>query len=304
MKRLITHSLLALISLSSAYAASLAESGDEALEHASKDGIIVFTYAEGWDNFSKPFALKLLDNTRIVDACGDASILSYPCYDTETEEQLAQLEKLRGKLAIPYVKSYPAIILFDSKGRHGATIQGQELLYATEAELASILQTRIKEIQKQSAILAQAKEKKGTEKAALLGAAADMSTLVAPEDYLKQITQLDPEDKTGYVRRFSINEWKMAEKVAALDNMPDIIKFVDSVLADDAYTVKVKQTAIARMLGLWRSLGTEEQIPQMKRYAQKMIDLDSSNYHAASAQYIMQHWLRPGGGGKPKKLRL
>ncbi len=294
MKKILMYTLMGVMTACSLNAATKVETGDAALAHAgAKNGIAVFTYAEGWDEYSKKTSLKLMANEGIIKALGDASVLAYPCYDVETEAQEAKLTKMRGALDIPRVLSYPAIILFDAKGRHAATLQGRELTAYTTDSIAKLIKQHMGLISKQNSLLAQAEKADGVAKAKLLGRAANMPDLVAPKDSVKTITALDPEDKSGYIRGLSTDEWKMSAQVAEIEDMKAMMTYVDKVVADDAYSTKVKQTAMIRLIGQWRSKGDRSQLPTMRKYAEKIIALDPSNYHAISARYMLEIWLRP-----------
>lgn len=284
---------MGLMSFATLHAATKVETGDAALAQAGKNGIVVFTYAEDWDEYSKKTALKLIANPAVLKACGDATILAYPCYDVETDAQIQKLTEMRGKLNIPIVQSYPAIIMFDAKGRHAATLQGRELTAYTTESIAKLIHRHMKLIAKQNDLLEQAEKADGTTKATLLGRAASMPDLIAPKDALKTITALDPSDASGFVRGLGTDEWKMSAQVAEITDMKEMMVYVDKVLADEAYSTKVKQTAIIRMIGQWRTMGDRSQLKAMRNYAQKVIELDPSNYHAISATYMMGAWLRP-----------
>ncbi|MFI3243973.1 MAG: hypothetical protein R3Y56_06955 [Akkermansia sp.] len=293
MKKILLFTLMGVMTACSLNAATKVTTGDAALAQAGpKNGIVVFTYAEDWDEYSKALCKKLMANQGVLDALGDAAILPYPCYDVETEAQEAELTKMRGELDIPRVLSYPAIILFDAKGRHAATLQGRELTAYTTDSIAKLIKQHMGLIAKQNSLLAKADATDGVAKAKLLGRAANMPDLVAPKDVVKAITALDPKDESGYVRGLSTDEWKMSANVAEIENMKDMMAFVDKVVADEAYSTKVKQTAMIRLIGQWRTLGTREQLPTMRQYAEKVIKLDPSNYHAISARYMIDVWLR------------
>ncbi len=279
--------------MGSLQAASVVTSGDVALQMAPKDGIIVFTYAEGWDGFSKKLSNKLMANEQIKKASGDAAFLAYPSYDLPTEAQEKQLTELRGELEVPRVLCYPAMIIFDSKGRHATTIQGRDLTAYTTGSIAKLLARRIEKTKAQSAMLAKAETATGVEQAKLLGQASNMPDMVAPKDYLKKIKELDPEDTSGYTKGLSTDEWKVSAEIAELTSMEEIITYVDKVLADKSYKTKTKQAAIARMIAQWRTMGTRDQIPTMAEYAKKMIALDATNYHAKSAEFMLHMWFRP-----------
>ncbi len=291
-KKILLYTLMGVMTACSLNAATKVETGEAALTQAGKNGIVVFTYADGWDDYSKKTCIKLMANEGILEALGDAAFLAYPCYDMETEEQAAKLAEISGKLEIPRVLSYPAIIMFDAKGRHAATLQGRELTAYTTPSIAKLIKKHMKLIAKQNSLLAKAEQVEGVEKAKLLGRAANMPDLVAPKDAVKTITQLDPNDESGYIRGLSTDEWKMSDKVAAITDMKEMMAFVDQVVADEAYSTKAKQTAIIRMIGQWRTMGDRAQLPTMRKYAEKVIALDPSNYHAISAQYMIGAWLR------------
>lgn len=293
-KHIVLSALIASVSLSPlpCAAATQVQDGDAALAKAGKDGIIIFTYAEGWDKFSKQLALKYMASDAIKRASGDAALLALPCYDGSPADQAEKLASTLGELKVPTVLSYPAIIILDAKGRHASTIQGRDMTAYTTESVAKILAARLKDLKQQNELIEQAEKASGPAKAKLLGKAATMPNMVAPPDHLKQIKEADPEDVSGVTRGLTTDEWKISAQVAELKSIEEMIPFVEEVLADELYSTKVKQTAILRLIAQWRTMGTRDQLGLMRKYAQKVIDLDDSNYHANSAKYMQEYWLR------------
>ncbi len=291
MKNLLQLFLLGFTLTGAALAATQVNSGDEALRQSGEEGIMVFTYAEDWDHYSKKLCLDLMADAGVSKASGDAVFLAYPSYGTPNEAQKEELAKLRGNLKIPNPLSYPAIIFLSKEGVMLSSLSGHELRKHTKEEIIQKITERRDIIAQHRLLTAKANQATGTEKIKLLGQIAHLPHIKLPKKFADQAKALDPNDETGYVHALGTNEYQLAAQVAKMD-MAEAMAYVDKILVNDRYSVRQKQAACAGLLGMWRTKGTRAQLGQMRQYAKKMEELGPDNLHGISARYIRKEWLK------------
>ncbi len=292
MKKVLQFFLLGFALAGAAGAAIKVNSGDEALKQSGEEGIMVFTYAEDWDHYSKKLSLDLMADAGIEKASGDAVILTYPSYALPSKEREAELEKLRGKLKIPNPLSYPAILFLSKEGVHLSSISGQELRKYSKEEIAQKITERHQLLAQHRQLSKKAAEAQGAEKVKLLGQIAHLPHIKLPKKFANQAKALDPHDESGYVHALETNEFKLAAQVAEMD-MQEAMAYVDKILVNERYSIRQKQAACAGLLGMWRKKGTRAQLVKMRQYSKKMEELAPDNLHGISARYIRREWLKP-----------
>ena len=89
---------------------------EEAQSKAGKEGIVLVTYAEGWDKCSKKTALDMLENPAVKKALGKAVVLTLGVPDISTKEDHEANAKRFGKMDLSFPDRYPAFIFYNNEG--------------------------------------------------------------------------------------------------------------------------------------------------------------------------------------------
>lgn len=275
-----------------AQAATRVKDMTAALSKAQDDGIMVFLYGVGWDKYSAKRCTQIMDDKLFKQTVGKAVYLSYPCYEAPTAEQKAELEKILAGNTIPFPKTYPAIIWLNKKGKAILSLQGEELTRSSSKELYKLIADKLTIVRKQAELESAADKAKGVEKARLLGQSYTLEGVNAPDkETLAEIKSADPNDSSGYTKYFTTGEYDISAQVLKL-KFAESQKLVDEILQDSSYSSLVKQAATIAMLGQWRTQGSREQVPAMRKYAESVIKLNPDNYHAGSARYMLDEWFK------------
>lgn len=285
--------LLALGSLSPmAQATTKVKDMNSALIKAGDDGIMIFLYGVGWDKFGEKRCTQIMNDKGFKEQAGKAIILSYPCYETPTSAQKAELQKISAGRTIPFPKTYPAIIWMDKTGQHLFTIQGSELSRSSSKELYQLIKQKRELVNKHSQLLNEADKAKGLARAKLIGQSWDLAGFESPDKKtLAEIKKNDPKDSCGYLSYYSVGEYDISSEILNL-RFDAAQKRVDQILQSNKYNALVKQAAIIAMLGQWRTEGTRKDLAAMRKYAQEVIKLNADNYHAGSARYMINEWFK------------
>ena len=115
-KSTVTLSLALLASLClSAKAASQYPTFEQAQQHVTDTGYIVFIYPAGWDKYGEKLCKKLITTESVKTAAGDAALLLAPIYQIRDEKNNAAAKNVMGALSYPGDMadiSYPAIVFY------------------------------------------------------------------------------------------------------------------------------------------------------------------------------------------------
>lgn len=292
-KSTVTLSLALLASLClSAKAASQYPTFEQAQQHVTDTGYIVFIYPAGWDKYGEKLCKKLIATESVKTAAGDAALLLAPIYQIRDEKNNAAAKNVMGALSYPGDMadiSYPAIVFYEKGGRQYATIHGRELMRATPDQVATLVKNRLAAKKKQEELLSQSRAATSPgEKAKLLLESSRVSGIAWPGGLREAMQAADPGDKHGYLGALNFG---FSPKQG--ESMQDFLNRLDSVLANKLYAPWQKQRACAAAIGhIRRSLGTMAGGPLITKYAKAMHKLDPDSTLGVSAPVVMRDWVR------------
>ena len=292
-KSTVTLSLALLASLClSAMAASQYPTFEQAQQHVTDTGYIVFIYPAGWDKYGEKLCKKLIATEAVKTAAGDAALLLAPIYQIRDEKNNAAAKNIMGALSYPGDMadiSYPAIVFYEKGGRQYATIHGRELMRATPDQVATLVKNRLAAKKKQEELLSQSRAATSPdEKAKLLLESSRLSGIAWPGGLREAMQAADPGDKHGYLGALNFG---FSPKQG--ESMQDFLSRLDAVLANKLYSPWQKQRACAAAIGhIRRSLGTMAGGSLITKYAKAMHKLDPDSTLGVSAPVVMRDWVR------------
>lgn len=287
-------------------AAKIVENYQAAQNNVPEDGYAVIIYADGWDKFSKKTAHKLLKSKAVREALKNTVTIEYaaPNFWTAppkdcTPEQAAKIRDSKkerdtklGKLKWAGPQTYPGIALYDKNGRHYATIN---IFYSERnktKEIAGKINDARESLAKQNELLKKAESASGLEKARLLGQSATFPNINRPDNIVKRIKEVDPQDKSGFVRRLEFNMHGYAEGTAKTTDWKQTLKEVEDKIADKAYSDTQRQGLYATACGLLHRHGTIDDMPKLSRYLREMEKLDPKSIQGVSADHAAVIWIK------------
>lgn len=267
-----------------------AEDIEQAKPLVGQDGYAVVAYADGWDTFSRQACQKILAHEAVREALGKTVVLELAVPNVTSKEQAEANKKRFGILNVPNPSQYPAIYLYDQKGRLYSTICIPYKELKKYKSIASCISERKEAGQRRYDLLEQADKAKGVEKAKLLGQAATIPDINQPDKVLNTIKKEDPKDESGYVRRLSHNPWAFAENSAKNKDWEAALAEVEKRLADPAYSPDQKQAMCATAIGLYYRNGSVEHLEAIRRYARQMQELDPDSVLGRSTDIMLREW--------------
>ncbi len=263
----------------------------EAESQVTDDGYIIAAYADGWDSYSKARCEQLLADPLLQEAAGGALLLALPIPDVSNDETRAKQAALCGKLRVPAANSYPALIFFDKNGAHYATICGTPVLRGQSDKLAASISKCMAAGKKRTAMLAEAANASGADKAKLLFNAYQIGGLSrAPENLGEQLAQADPEDVSGMRRALNFNPYAFALGLNSKDLNTGLAE-VKKILDDPAYSNKQKQQACTAAIGLLRRKGGVKGSAELRRYTALMKKYAPTSTEGRVADYVQRQWM-------------
>ena len=292
-KSTVTLSLALLASLClSAKAASQYPTFEQAQQHVTDTGYIVFIYPAGWDKYGEKLCKKLIATESVKTAAGDAALLLAPIYQIRDEKNNAAAKNIMGALSYPGDMadiSYPAIVFYEKGGRQYASIHGRELMRATPDQVATLVKERLAAKKKQEELLSKSRTATSPdEKAKLLLESSRLSGIAWPGGLREAMQAADPGDKLGYLGALNFG---FSPKQG--ESMQDFLSRLDAVLANKLYSPWQKQRACAAAIGhIRRSLGTMAGGSLITKYAKAMHKLDPDSTLGVSAPVVMRDWVR------------
>ncbi len=307
--RALLPALLCLLAVLPTPAARTAASYDEAKPHLTEDGCIFFAHAEGWDHFSQKRCDALMAAKDIRRAAGNAVLIPLPIAEFADDARKQKQKKYCGELTVPGARSYPALIFFDARGRHYATLCGAVVTRGGSAEISRRITELMAAGRERVRLLDEAERAQGPAKASLIFKAYQIEGLSGSAwQQRDELAKLDPDDISGTVRSARFNPYDFAYK---LERKPlkEAVPEVERMLADHAYTPLQKQRICAALIGTLRRRGTPEEKAAISLYAERMHELDPDSREGKTAGYVLSQWLhRPGlhyhEGWTPDNIRL
>lgn len=246
---------------------------------ASNADFIVCAYGDGWEKLSSQFKEKVWDNEKSFSSLESQTILTtIRILENPTKEQEEDLKKIQGDFK-ESIHSLPQIYLFDKTGFCYAKLRGTEV-----SKNPSKLVSEIKELQnkrkKRDDLIArssQAASKK--DKGRFLGQAYEIPDLNRPKSVLAELKKVDPEDESGYQKRFSFNIYDYHKY---LDEPKEkAMQAFKDALNSSAYTNQQKQS----ILGVQSTYQRKHNAPQSElgETFRKMNALDPHSINGKAA---------------------
>ncbi|WP_193213607.1 hypothetical protein [Luteolibacter marinus] len=156
------------------------------------------------------------------------------------------------------VRSYPGIALFDAEGRLVAKREGMSEIESMGAPGQALLRA-VEVRRKRDALWQRAAKESGPAAARLLGKGLDMMNLgLGPKDVykpvLERIRKEDPEDRSGYVARYTFPGMKLVEsamKLAGEQKFEDADKEIAAWLSKRSLLPDQRQQALSARFALY-----------------------------------------------------
>lgn len=254
----------------------------EARQKATRDHVdcLVLVYGKDWDRIGAVFRQKVWNQDSVQQAMGNktvSSVLEVPQNLSKEENDI--FEKDVRKKVGANVRSMPGIAFFDAKGFCYASLSGSDLPRES-MRLAEKIRQTMELRAKRDALLAEASRKEGQEKARLLCMAGEIRGINRDPEILKELKKCDPEDKSGYVGRYTFNVFDLQPKLKDVSK-EEGLKILDEALRIPRLTAEQKQ----KIYGLrgsflrWQKASAAEQKENYKR----MRDLDPNSFYGKAA---------------------
>ncbi len=272
-------------------AVQVAANAAEAKKLVKEDGYIIFSYAEGWDEYSKQRCEALMADKEIRRAAGDAVLMLNPIAEAPDEARATAIRELREGLNIPGAWSYPALIFISKEGWHYATVNGSVVARGKSRELAAIITDRMEKGQKRRRMDAEAFKVGGPSMARLRFDAHQIDGLSGMDKGTRAaIRAADPQDTTGVIRATNFDAYGFATRLGN-NGVESGLRQVDAMLTDTAYTPRQKQQMCAAAIGMLRRQGNIVHAASMRRYATLMQKLVPDSAEGKAAPYILANWI-------------
>lgn len=237
-----------------------AETYDDAAAAAGEDGVIVFCYGPDWNQRSVRMLKNFWKRPAVEQATGGAILVAVPFYQDPTPEQREERSRIAGSSPEPRNGICPSILMVDQVGNVYCNLSGTDDLGGEDGALAlKNMREKLEAYRKSRALMAQAENLRGVEKAKVLGQIAELP-IKAPADLIEQIRQADPNDSTGLVRRnthdaklFLYKQMGTTDGFISEDFIPDLKQISAEcmkVVNDTALRTSDRQAAYSLIIGL------------------------------------------------------
>lgn len=281
--------LVCLLATSASFSAELVGSVSDARKKAkeTKADYVVLAYGGDWDKFGKMFKERLWANPELLSQLTPSTLateMTWPENPTK-EEQEKRKELIKDFGENP--RSLPAIFFFDQEGFCYASLTGAQMS-KKPAELAKQLKDTQKLREKRDAMLSQASTLSGAEKAKILGLSGEIPGLNRQKNLVDELKKCDPDDKSGYQKRFTFDPWKYHKLLEG--PLEDGAKELDAMVADPAYTAEQKQIILGIKSTLQRKNKADK--AQIKATFEKMKALDPNSVFGKSADKAIQEYAK------------
>lgn len=193
---------------------------------------------------------------------------------------------------LPHVRSYPALVLLDSKGRIFAMREGV-LNVDNPANNSEWIKRAVSMRRARDEDWAAAEKLQGPNKALKLGQGLDrMGLELGPkkiyQSVLDDMEKADPEDKSGYVGKYTFPGLDFAAKIAALaedKKFDEAEKLIATWAANSRLNIKQKQQLLAGRFALYQRW--PEKKDQSKKVLEEICRLDpKSEIGQGAAVYL------------------
>ncbi len=294
MKKLIFSALISALSLLACPqlpAAQKADTFETAKTLVNDDGYIIFAYADGWDAFNQKRYETLMESKVFQTVTGNAVLIPLPIPDIMNDELRQQQQERLGELKLPYIPSYPALILYDKNGTHYATISRGVMTRGKISQVARELYNCRKKGKERERLLAEAEESSGAAKAALLLKAYQIDGLSGPpHDLAKRIAEIDPQDESGGCQSLRFDPYGFA---AGLDKLgvEAGIEEVEKKLNAPGFSNRQKQQFCAAAIGMLRRQGGVKEAARMRHYLELMKKLNPESAQGLAVDFLLDKWI-------------
>lgn len=262
----------------SAQEATLAELIEKA--KTENKGIFVLVYgASDWDAKSEEFLAKQWNSSELQQFMSAHLVYTIPFYQNPTEEQRKTWEEIKNKLGS---SSYPSLSFLDAQNTVVWTLLSPDLL-TSPAQILAKMTEKMKAYVQQQEYVKSADSAQGVDKATLLGKACELD-IAYPSDALKKIAEADPEDKSNYTKRLTLNSWSVTEKFADM-SLEEAISQANIYLDNPIYQNQHRQEIGIALLGKMRRDAVPLQ--QIITLAKKIETIDKNSPYAGAAKTIV-----------------
>lgn len=268
-----------------------AENIEQAKAIVTDDGYAIFTYADGWDKYSKKTTELMMADPTVTKALGNAVVMTFPVPNITTKEGHEENKKRFGGLDLSFPNVYPAIILYDKDGYRLKDVCIPFAERNNPAAVAKKVQEAMKAAAKQRAILARAEAAQGAEKARLLAEAALVPGINKPRDVAKRIKQADPQDETGMHALATLNLPHKAIATAGTKDWLATYAEIQELMKNPHFTVEQQQQLCCICIGLLRRHGGLERRAELKQMINKLRELDPDSLLGQSADDAERMWV-------------
>lgn len=260
--------------------------------------LLVFYHGSDWNAAGEKFKAAVWDQPGLETAFPAVCLLAIDMIDKPTEEQKKAREKTQKKLLDRFNPwNYPAIGLFDSKGRLVAKLEGVKA-GMTEPELVAKVKEFIalRERRDQLWLGAPGQGGEALAKAVALGKGlAVLDFKIARQHYpdvLKRIKELDPDGRTGYADVYEFNTGGFVEgqifpiKQKTKTNYQEVLDKLEAMERNPVRPVWQQQEIWAMKYALYACWKGEE--GQAIECLKKIIALDPNSDAAIGAKHLLE----------------
>ena len=283
---------LAAATIAPATAATKVATYEQAQAQLTSDGYILFIYGKGWDKLAEKQLTALYNNPAIIQAAGSATLIMVPLPESPDEAEKAALASILGELKLPHdhsKHSFPALVMYDQKGRQYGIICGPSIIHSTAGQVANIISQKRAALGKQERLLSLAEQANGGIKAHMLYQASRIEGIERPDKIEQMLKDADPEDSTGCLAALRFYNNPVGD---AIKDMPlaDALKEMDKAINNPLHTVQQKQNACAFTIGLIRRKVGMGGSHLIRQYAEQMKALNPSSVLGRSADVVIRDW--------------
>ena len=269
-----------------------AENMEEAKSKAGVEGIVIATYADGWDKHSRKTMERMLEAEAVKKALGKAVVMQLGVPNVSSKEENEKNQARFGKIDLSFPNSYPAFLFYDKEGYRVADL----CISFDERKKPKAVAKRITEILEASArqqdLLARSESASGVEKARLLGQASAIPGLKKPNNVAKRIQQADPDDKAGMYKIATLNLHATAIESASTKDWKATLKEMKDMMKNPLLTTEHQQQLCCICIGLLHRHGGVSHKAELEEMIDKLQKLDPDSLLGKSATDARRLWVK------------